>query len=381
MHDFKIPIGPQHPAVDEPACLRVSLDGNYIREADLRFGYVHKGIEKLLEGKSLEQGLHIVDHICGICSVAHPSCFVRTIEEILNFEPIERVKYIRTLASELGRIQSHLFWIGFMLHEIGFETMFAYLLIDREKILEILERLAGNRSHFAIHQFKTVRNDVSKEDMNFCLRKIREVEKKIPMYLKIIETDSIIKARLKDVGTISKNDAKSYSLVGPIARGSGLKIDVRKDDPYEAYEEVDFEVITEKEGDALARAKVRAREIFESIKIVKQVLKNMPEDKIPKTLPLIIRKGMGVGRVEAPRGENFHFVKIRNKKLYRVHIRPPSFNFMSIFTKLLIGREIGDIPVILSSLDPCYACMERVIVIKDGKTEVLTGDDFRVKYL
>jgi len=381
MHDFTIPIGPQHPAVDEPACLRVSLDGEYISEANLRLGYAHKGIEKLLEGKTVEQGLHIVDHICGICSVAHPSCYVRVIEKMLNFEPIDRVKYIRTLASELGRIQSHLFWTGFMLHEIGFETMFAYLLRDRENILEILERLAGNRSHFGIHQVRTVRNDISKEDIDFVLKKISEVEKQIPMYLKTIETDRIIIARLENVGTISKNDAKEYSLVGPIARGSGLKIDLRKDEPYEAYEEVYFEIITENDGDALARALVRVREIFESIKIVKQVLKNMPDGKIPSVSHTLIEEGMEVGRVEAPRGENFHLIKIKNKKLDRVRIRPPTFNFMSILTKILIGKKIGDIPVIISSLDPCFACMERVIVIKDEKTEVLTEDDFRVKYL
>jgi NADH-quinone oxidoreductase subunit D len=381
MHDYTIPIGPHHPAIDEPACLRVSLDGNYIVDANIRLGYAHKGIEKLLEGKKIEQGLHIVDHICGICSVAHPSCYVRVIEKMLNYEPTERVNYIRTLLSELGRIQSHVFWTGFMLHEIGFETMLAYFLREREHMLEVLERLTGNRSHFAAHKIKTVKNDVTEKDVRFILNKINIIEKKIPDYMNIIEKDKIIKARLADVGFIKRQDAERYSLIGPIARGSGLRIDVRKDDPYEAYEEVDFDIITEWDGDAYARMIVRLRETMESVKIVKQILNNIPDGKIPSILPVIIEEGMEVGRVEAPRGENFHMIKIKNRKIDRARIRPPTFNFMSIFTKLLEGREVGDVPVILASLDPCFACMERVVVIKDGKREVLTEDDFRSKYV
>ena len=381
MHDFKIPIGPHHPAIDEPSCLRVSMDGNYIVEANLRLGYAHKGIEKLLEGKRIEQGLHIVDHICGICSIAHPSCYVRVIEKMLNYEPILRVNYIRTLASELGRIQSHIFWAGFMLHEIGFETMFAYFLRDREHVLEILERLTGSRVHFAIHQVRTVKYDINDDDIRFINKKISEVEKMIPDYLKTIEKDNVIRARLVNVGIITKKMAKNYSLVGPIARASGVFSDIRKDDPYEAYRDVDFNMITERDGDAYARMLVRMNEILESIKIVKQTIKNMPEGQIPQFPPVVIEEGMEAGRVEAPRGENFHMIKIKDKKIDRIRIRPPTFNFMSIFTKLLEGREIGDIPVILASLDPCYACMERVVVIKDGRTEMLTEDGFKHKYL
>jgi NADH-quinone oxidoreductase subunit D len=315
MHDFKIPIGPQHPAIDEPSCLRVSLDGNYIVEADLRLGYVHRGIEKLLEGKRIEQGLQIVDRICGICSVAHPSCYVRVVEKMLNYEPPERVKYLRTLVSELARIQSHLFWAGFMLHELGFETMFAYLLRDREHVLEILERITGNRVHFSYHTVRSVRNDISKEDVKFAVKKIKEVEKQIPTYLKTVRKDRVIRARLIDVGTITRKEARKYSLVGPVARACGIFIDVRKDDPYEAYDEVDFELITERSGDAHARMLVRMREIQESIKIIKQILKNIPEGKIPPSIPVVVEEGMEVGRVEAPRGENFHMIRIKNKKL------------------------------------------------------------------
>jgi Ni,Fe-hydrogenase III large subunit len=268
-----------------------------------------------------------------------------------------------------------------MLHEIGFETMLQFFLRDRENILEVLERITGSRVHFAYHKIKTVKNDISEQDIKIILNRIRKVEKKLPIYMKTIEKDSVIKARMKDVGTIKKFYAKKYSLVGPIARGSGIKVDVRKDDPYEAYKEVDFKIITEKNGDAHSRMIVRMKEIFESIKIVKQILKNIPKGEVPKTTLIHLEKGMEVGRVEAPRGENFHLIKIRNNKIDRARIRPPTFNFMSIFTKLIKGVKVGDIPVILVSLDPCYACMERVVVIKDGKKEVLTENGFRSKYV
>jgi NADH-quinone oxidoreductase subunit D len=381
MHDFTIPIGPQHIGIDEPTCLKVSLDGNYIVDTDLRLGYVHRGIEKLLEGKRLEQGLQIVDRICGICSVAHPSCYTRVVEKILNYDPPERVKYLRTLVAELARIQSHIFWAGFMLHELGFETMLEYFLRDREHILEVLERITGNRVHFAYHKIGSVRNDISEEDIHFTLKKIGIIEKQISVYMKTIATDNVIKARLVNVGIIRKNDAKKYSLVGPNARASGVKIDIRKNDPYDAYDRLDFDLISENNGDAYSRMLVRIREIFESIKIIRQVLKNLPEGKIPSSIPLFIEEGVDIGRVEAPRGENFYFMKIKDRKIDRIRIRPPTLNFMSILKKLLEGREIGDVPVILASLDPCFACMERVVVVKEGKEEVLTEDEFRHKYL
>jgi len=258
--------------------------------------------------------------------------------------------------------------------------MLAYFLREREKILEILERITGSRIHFSFYRIGTVRRDVSKVEMRYIEKKIGEVERKLEDYFKIIESDRIIKARLEDVGIITKADAKDYSLVGPIARASGVKIDVRKDDPYDAYDEVDFVMVIEDSGDAFARMIVRMKEIFESIKIVKQILKNLPKGTVPPITRFFIEKGMEVGRVEAPRGENFHLIKIDQRRLSRVRIRPPTLNFMNIFTKLLKGVKISDVPVILASLDPCFACMERVILIKDGKREVLSEDEFRTKY-
>lgn len=380
MHDYTIPFGPQHKAIKEPICIKLSLDGNIIREAKFRLGYVHRGIEHLLEGKRIEQALFIAEKICGICSYAHSGCFNQTIERMLKFDPTRRVKYIRTLIAELERIHSHSLWAGFMLHEIGFGTMFQYFMRDREHVLEIFERITGGRVHHAINKPRTVRHDISESDKRFILNKMSRLEERISDYLETIEKDPVIKSRLVDVGIIDKKRAKRYCLVGPVVRASGIKNDIRKNDPYEAYDEMDFDVIIGKSGDAHERMIVRMKEILESIKIIRQLLKNMPEGRIPKSSLVFIEEAMETGRVEAPRGENFYMVRVKENKVYRAKIRTPTFATIGILPVLLENREIGDVPVVIASLDPCFGCMERLIVIKNGKQEVLTEDDFRRKY-
>ena len=380
MHDFTIPIGPQHPSIKEPTCLRLSLEGNYIREAEIRFGYAHRGIEKLLEDKRIEKALQIAQRICGICSFAHSGCFVQAIERMLEYDAPTRVKYIRTLIAELERIHSHCLWMGVMMHEIGFETMFQYFLREREHVLEIFERITGGRVHHGINRVKTVRYDITNHDIGFILKKMDVLKKNISTYLRIVEKNRSIKSRLVDVGVISRNQAKRYCLVGPVARASGISKDIRRDDQYEAYSMIDFDVIVADTGDAYTRTIVRMKEILESISIITKLLKNMPGGNIPPCSPVFIGMGRAIGRVEAPRGENFHLLLVKHNKIERARIRPPTFANISILPSLLENREVGDTPVILNSLDPCFSCMERVIILKDGKTEVLTEHEFRRKY-
>jgi len=381
MHDSTIPFGPMHPALKEPACIKVSLDGNIIREAKIRLGYAHKGIEQFLEGKKVEQALHIVQRICGICSFCHSNCFIQAIEKILDYDSPRRVKYIRALISEIERIQSHTLWAGFMMHEIGFETMFQYFMRDREHVLEIFERITGGRVHHGINKPKTVKYDITDSDIRFILDKMKILEKQFAEYLEVIQKNKIIKKRLENVGVISKETAKRFCLVGPIARASGVINDIRKKDPYCAYSELDFDVIAGKKGDAQTRSIVRIREAIESIKIIKQLLKNIPDQEIPKSSLVFIKEGMSVGRVEAPRGENFHMIKIENNAIERAKIRPPTFAIIEILPMLLENRLVGDIPVIVASLDPCFSCLERIIVAKDKKIEVLNENEFRHKYV
>jgi Ni,Fe-hydrogenase III large subunit len=380
MHDFSLPIGPVNPSIKEPTCIKLNLDGNLIKEAHLQLGYVHKGIEHLLEEKRIEQALHIAQRICGICSFCHSNGFNQSIEKMLNFDAPKRVKFIRTLLTELERIQSHTLWMGFMFHEFGFETMFQYLLRDREHILEVFEKVTGGRVHHGMNRPKTLRNDVSEGDVKFILDKMDIIEKRYQGYLQTVKTDKVTKERLVNVGIIPKKKAKRYCLVGPNARASGFKVDIRKDHPYDAYPYLDFDIIVGKNGDAYTRLSLRLLEVLESVKIIRQLLKDLPEGEIPKPKPVFIEEGMATSQVEAARGENFYFTIIRDNRTERVKVRTPTFAIINILPSLLENHPIGNVPVILHSLDPCFSCMERVIVVKDKKREVLDEHAFLHKY-
>ncbi len=380
MHDFSLPIGPINPSMKEPTCIKLSLDGDIIREAKLQLGYIHKGVEHLLEGKRIEQALYIAQRICGICSFCHSNGFNQTIEKMLDYDPPKRVKFIRTLVTELERIQSHILWMGFMFHEFGFNTMFQYLLRDREHILEIFERVTGGRVHHAINKPKTVRYDIDEKDIKFILEKLKIIELQFNSYMGIIKTDKVTKDRLINVGIIKKQQAKRYCLVGPTARASGFNNDIRKKHPYDAYPYLDFDSIMGEHGDAYTRLSVRFMEVLESIKIIRQLLRDLPEGEIPKANLIFIEEGMATSQVEAPRGENFYFTAVKENKLERVKIRTPTFAVINILPTLLENIEVGDVPVILHSIDPCFSCMERVIVVNDKKREVLDEHAFLHKY-
>ncbi len=381
MHDYIIPIGPQHPALKEPMCIRVALDGNYIQDVNIRMGYTHKGIEKILEGKNPDSALYIAQRVCGICSSAHENAYCRTVENILKFKLSEKVKFIRALMMELERIHSHVLWLGLISHDIGYETLFMYFWREREKVIDIFEKLTGGRVHHNFNKIKTVRYDFDLKDKAFILKNLESLEKRVEYYLPDIKKDNVIVSRLRNVGIITREEAKRYCLVGPNARGSGISCDIRKiDPPFGIYKEFEFDEIIEDEGDSLARTIVRIKEVLESIKIIKQILKIMPKKPIPKFSLVQIPDGESVGRVEAPRGELFYFLKFKNNKIERAKIRTPTFASFKIVEKILLNREIGDIPVIVGSLDPCFSCLERVMVVKNGKTEILNEEQFRRKY-
>ncbi len=379
MHDYIIPIGPQIQSIKEPTCLRIKLKGNYIQDARIRLGYAHRAIEKILEGKTVEQGLVIAERICGICESAHSQAYIRAIENILKYNPPKKVRYLRTLIAELERIHSHLLWAGFMAHEIGYDILFMFFWRERERILEIFEKITGGRVHHAANKIMTVRYDLEQGDIKFILDRIKIIEKRISDYLPAYRKNNIIRARLVNVGTIARQDAKRFCLVGPVARASGISDDIRKADPYAAYKDVDFNVIIEDRGDALSRTSVRLREVLESANIIRQLLASMPEEKIPAYKKFSIKSAEACGRVEAPRGENFHFIKIRNNVIGRARIRTPTYNNLTVLEQLLVGMEIGDTPVVLDSLDPCFGCMERVMMVKNNRTQILSEKQFRRK--
>jgi NADH-quinone oxidoreductase subunit D len=380
---FIIPVGPYHPALDEPEYFRVVVTGEEIVDVEVRVGYVHRGIERLAEERTIDQDIRLMERICGICTQAHSQCFCQAVEEIAGIQVPERAEYIRVIASELNRVQSHLLWLGIVAHEIGFETMFMLTWAEREKVMDILEMIAGNRAQYAFTTIGGVRRNISKEQCPAILTKLRELKQSVERFKRIFETDQTIRRRLRGRGIISKGEAEQLDLVGPTARASGVPDDIRKLDPYSAYGELTFQVITRSEGDIEARTLVRIDEVLESIDIVSRAVNALPAGEIITPVKAI-PAGEAVSRVEAPRGEDIHYVKT-NGSLYpeRVKVRSPTLANLPAIRPILIGQTVAEIPIGLASIDPCFSCTDRITLVDklSKRTEIHPIERLRQMYL
>ncbi|MFA5034477.1 MAG: nickel-dependent hydrogenase large subunit [Candidatus Margulisiibacteriota bacterium] len=371
-----IPIGPFHPLLEEPEFFKFYVDGETVVDADVRVGYNHRGVEKLIENKTYDQGVFLVERICGICSTSHPFAFTQAVENISGIEVPERALYIRMVIGELERIHSHLLWIGLAGHFIGYNTVFMWAWKHREPVLDMFEIISGNRNHYNMFKIGGVRRDIKDGDLPGLHEAISGVEKFVGMLYKSVAEDPVIHARLKNVGTLSKQDAIDLGVVGPVARGSGLAIDTRKDFPYANYREVEFEKIVLQDGDVYSRAVVRLLEILESVKIIRQSLKKLS----PGPIEVEVREvgsGEGIGLHEAPRGEVIHYCRSNGSNNPERHkIRAPSFMNVPSFKKTVIGQKISDAALITAAVDPCYCCTEKMAAIDvQNNRLLLTGEE------
>jgi NADH-quinone oxidoreductase subunit D len=370
VQEFKVPIGPQHPALKEPISLRMTLEGEIIKDADIRLGYNHRGIEKLAETRTYIQNIYLTERICGICSHSHTTCFVQGVERLMEIEPPKRGLYIRTLVAELERIHSHLLWLGVAGHEAGFDTFFMYTWRDRELVMDILEIISGNRVHYAINTFGGVRRDLDELQIKKCLDYLEILKKRTEYYANIGTNEPTFVARLAGVGKLPKEKAMELCAVGPTLRASDIPRDVRKDDPYAAYPEIPFEVCTADTCDVLGRVIVRVKELFESYKMCEYILKNLPPGDIKVKAPRKVKPGEVVSKYEAPRGENIHYIKSNGTdKPERLKVRAPTLANYPATIYMLKNGFIADIPLIFAAIDPCICCAERVIQLVDAKTK------------
>ncbi len=380
MPELEIPVGPQHPALKEPIRFVFRIDGELVVAAEPRLGYAHRGIEKLAESKTYVQNLYLSERVCGICSAAHTTCYVECIEKLFGVEAPPRAKYIRVIIAELNRIHSHLLWFGILAHEIGFDTLFMYTWRDREYVLDLVELITGNRVLYASNIIGGVRCDITPEAEQKLRKALRYLEARTKYYKRVVETDPLINARTSEVGVLTPSDARTLCAVGPTLRGSGIKSDIRSDDPYSAYDEIPFNVVTYKEGDALAKTLVRVDEILESINIIRYALDHMPEGELSVRVPRRPPPGEAIARVEAPRGELFYYAKSNGtERPERLKIRTPTLANIPALCRMLEGAFVADIPVIVASIDPCIACMDRVLIIdeKRGEQRVWTHRELR----
>jgi len=366
---FTVPIGPQHPALKEPISLRMTLEGEVIRDADIRLGYNHRGLEKLAESRTYLQNIYLTERICGICSHSHSSCFVQAAEQLLEVEPPRRGVYLRYLVSELERVHSHLLWLGVAGHEAGFDSFFMYTWRDREVVMDILERISGNRVHYAINTLGGVRRDIDEIQRQHILESLAVLRARSEYYFKIGANEPTFVARLAGVGYLSKQQAIALCAVGPTARASDVARDVRKDDPYGMYAEVPFEVCTAQSCDVLGRTVVRIKELMQCYNIIEFLLKNLPEGPVVVRSPRRAKPGEAIGRYEAPRGENIHYLKANGTdKPERLKVRAPTLANYAATIEMLKSGFIADIPLIFAAIDPCICCAERVVTLVNGRS-------------
>jgi len=380
---IRIPIGPQHPFLKEPARFDFDIDGEVITGARMRIGYNHRGMEKACEERNYYQCMYLLERVCGICSHSHTTAFVQAVEEILGLEIPKRGMYLRTVVAELERLHSHLLWLGVAAHEVGFDSLFMYVWRDREIVMDILEEMTGNRVNYAFNTIGGVRRDITEEQRASILAKMGLLKKRMDYYIDIGTHEPTFVARIKGIGTLSTERALQMCACGPFARASNVPIDVRRDDPYAAYPDLEFKVITDDHCDILGRVIVRALEIVEACKMIEQLLQKLPQgDVVAKKVPRKVPAGCAVSRYEAPRGEDIHYVRSNGTdKPERVKVRAPTLGNLEAATESVVGAFLADIPIAIASIDPCFSCTDRTtLILNDRKKgrKVTTWGELRV---
>lgn len=376
---FTIPIGPQHPALKEPGHFTFTVDGEIVTGATVRLGYAHRGIEKAVESRNWVQNLYLLERICGICSHIHALAYCQGVEQLVGVTVPPRARAIRSLVAELERIHSHLLWLGVAAHQAGFDTLFMYSWRDRETVMELLEQLTGNRVNYSANILGGVKFDVTEPLREAILKGVDFLEERTRLYLEVVSSDQLFLQRTRGIGRMTTEQAARLGVTGPTARASGVTRDVRVDAPYASYGEHPVQVMTHPAGDLEARFIVRLNELFETYRLIRGWLADLPEGDLKARMPRRITEGETVSRVEAPRGELFYFIQSKGAdQPARIHIRTPTLCNIASVTQLALGLHLADMPMLLTGIDPCFSCNDRVAVVeRGGEAESWTWEKLR----
>jgi ech hydrogenase subunit E len=354
-----IPFGPQHPVLPEPINLRLELEDEKVVGAIPVIGYVHRGIEKAAELNDFRQNVFLMERVCGICSFTHAWTYCQSVEQLMKIEIPERAKYLRIIYSEFGRLQSHMLWLGLFADAFGFESLFMQCWRARETILDINEMIAGHRVILSTCVIGGLRRDIDKDTTKIIEKKLSEFKDLLDSTIKKpMMNDRTIKRRTVDKGILSKEQAALTGAVGPVVRGSGLALDLRQTN-YGPYNKLNFTPIIESSGDCYARMMVRLRETYQSIDLIREALRIMPEGEY-RSKVTGFPDGETIFRTEQPRGELLYYIKGNGtKNLKRLKVRTPTFANIPALLAMLPGSQLADVPIIVLSIDPCISCTER----------------------
>ncbi len=358
---FDIPVGAQHISLLEPLHFKLTTENEKIIDVEANVGYVHRGIEKACTTKfKFRQVSFVIGRICGLCSISHTTAYSQLAEKLIKLEIPLRAKYLRILALELDRIHSHMLCLSHVAENSGFEALFMQTMKDREISMELLEAVCGNRVQYDYSIVGGVARDLKSEVAKMVLNRLKELKPKIDDLVDIFENNWSLSLKNKGIGVISKEDAMRLNAVGPLARAAGVPVDVRNDtEDLLPWKQVGFEMILGEGGDVHARNMVRLKELYVSMRIIENVINGLPEGPIvaeSKTLP----EGEAVVRLEAPRGELFHYGKgNKTQFLERLKVKAPTFSNIPAFVEMFKGNEYASAPAIIASYDPCLSCTAR----------------------
>lgn len=389
---YKLPIGPAHVGLKEPVTAWLDVEGERIVDANIRPGAIHRGIEFMSRERNPIQVIFLAERVCGICSFSHSIAYAKAVEDAAKVQVPVRGQYIRSLVLELERVHSHILWLSVACYSIGFDSAFHLGMALREKVMDALEALTGNRVNYAVTAIGGVRWDVTPKVERVVRDLVAYYRSEFHEYYDAVINDPVVKARLRNVGVLPTADAIRLCALGPTGRGSGLRADVRESSPYDAYCDIPVKSIVpqdyfgEVHGDVLDRFLVRLLEVYQSLDLLENILDGLPSGPItafPKPIvalnKLKMANGFGYGCIEAPRGDTTHVVELRrgNENVYMWKLRAPTYANAQAWTLMFIGNELGDAPLIINSVDPCISCTERMLITDrtTNRRTVMTKND------
>jgi NADH-quinone oxidoreductase subunit D len=352
--DMIINVGPQHPATHGVLHLVITLNGETIKKVEPHLGYIHRSIEKMCESLSYRQFIYVTSRMDYLSSHINNNACALCVEKAMQIEIPDRAKYIRVLVDELTRIASHELWWGAMAMDLGAFTPFFHAFRERENINDIMEETCGARLTMNYIVPGGVMQDIHPNFQQRVKNFIALYKSKVDEYNEMLTGNIIFQNRMKGVGVLSREDAISFGCTGPVARGSGVNCDIRKLYPYELYDKVQFDEITETAGDSLARYMVRLREINESVKIIEQLIDTIPEGDFQAKTKAVLKlpKGEFYQRVETARGEfGVYIVSEGGTTPYRIKFRSPGFSNLSALDHMARGSKLGDLVAMMGTLD------------------------------
>jgi len=351
---FVLNLGPQHPATHGVLRVKLTMDGEFIVRAEPVCGYIHRMHEKMGENRTYAQFLPNTSRIDYLSAMHYTHAFVGVVERAAGIEVPARAEYLRVITSELNRISSHLVWFGAFVLDLGGFTPLLYAFDDREKILDLLEGICGARLTYCYYRVGGLYNDVDEEFLQGTREFVKYLRPRLDMYRALVTDNVILRKRLEGIGPISAEMCRRYGATGPVVRGAGVRHDVRRNEPYSVYPDLDFEIPVFPEADCMARYHVRMEEIAQSLRIIEQALDRLPEGpfmgKVPRTIKL--PPGDYYYAVEAARGRFAVRVVSDGKDVpYRVKLRTPSFGNLTLFEEASQGMLLADALALMGSLD------------------------------